>query len=155
MLGRHISQFMGAGVARKLIIDLDPGIGDAVAAALAMVDPDFDVLALTATAGIVPGSIATRNLHAIVAQVDPPKWPRIGSAPVAPALERSTFHSVRNENKATLAALSGPAGLGDMELFVPELHHRHEAWKVLVDTVKANPHEVTLLTLGPLTNVAA
>jgi inosine-uridine nucleoside N-ribohydrolase len=142
-------------VARKIVIDLDPGIGDAVAAALAMVDPDFDVLALTATAGVVSGTVATRNLHAIVAQVDPPKWPRIGSAASAPAAERSTLKSLRTENKARLAALSGPTGLGDLELFAPELHHRHESWKVLVDTVKAHPQEVTLLTLGPLTNLAA
>jgi inosine-uridine nucleoside N-ribohydrolase len=142
-------------VARKLIIDLDPGIGDAVAAALALVDSEFDVLALTATAGVVWGNVATRNLHAIVAQVDPPKWPRIGSAPSTPALERNPSTSSRTENKARVAALNGPTGLGNIELFAPELHHRHESWKVLVDTVKAHPHEVTLLTLGPLTNVAA
>ena len=40
---------------RKLIIDLDPGIGDAVAAVLAMLDPEIDLLALTATAGAFPG----------------------------------------------------------------------------------------------------
>lgn len=137
-------------MARKLIIDLDPGIGDAVAAVLAMLDPDLDVLALTATAGAVSGKIATRNLHAIVAQVDPPKWPRIGSAtaPGAPGWQTP-------ECATYLAPLSGPTGLGDVEIFSPELHHRHESPKVLVDLVRANPHQVHLLTLGPLTNVAA
>ena len=135
-------------MARKLIIDLDPGIGDAVAAVLALLDPEFDLLALTATAGSVPGDVATRNLHGIVAQVDPPKWPRIGSAPSGASLQRLGFES-------QLDALHGSTGLGDVEIFAPELHHRHESSKVLIDSVRAHPQEVTLLTLGPLTNVAA
>lgn len=135
-------------MARKLIIDLDPGIGDAVAAVLAMLDPEIDLLALTATAGIVSGETATRNVHGIVASVDPPKWPRIGSAPPSAGLQRSGFEPGLN-------ALNGKTGLGDLDIFAPELHHRHESSKVLIDTVRAHPHEVTLLTLGPLTNVAA
>lgn len=135
-------------MARKLIIDLDPGIGDAVAAVLALLDPEFDLLALTATAGSVPGDVATRNLHGIVAQVDPSKWPRIGSAPSGASLQRLGFES-------QLDALHGATGLGDVEIFAPELHHRHESSKVLIDSVRAHPQEVTLLTLGPLTNVAA
>ncbi|HEY2251839.1 MAG TPA: nucleoside hydrolase, partial [Planctomycetaceae bacterium] len=133
---------------RKLIIDLDPGIGDAVAAVLAMLDPEIDLLALTATAGIVSGEMATRNLHGIVASVDPPKWPRIGSAPPTTGLQRSA------DNPA-LAALNGKTGMGDLEIFAPEPHHRHESSKVLLDMVRSHPQEVTLLTLGPLTNVAA
>jgi inosine-uridine nucleoside N-ribohydrolase len=136
---------------RKLIIDLDPGVGDALAATLALLDPDLDVLALTATAGVVSGSTATRNLHAVVAEVDPPKWPRIGAAPPnAPWAERG-----RTAPGSMLDALRGPTGLGDMEVVVPELHHRHESSKVLIDIVRDHPHEVTLLTLGPLGNVVA
>jgi len=135
-------------VPRKLIIDLDPGIGDAVATVLALLDPELDVLALTATAGAVPAHVATRNLHSIVAQVDPPKWPRIGSA-------AATAGWPAPECEAYLAPLNGPTGLGVVEGFAPELHHRHESVKVLVDLVRAHPHQVHLLTLGPLTNVAA
>ena len=136
-------------MARKLIIDLDPGIGDAVAAVLAMLDPEFDVLALTATAGNVSGEAATRNLHGIVASVDPPKWPRIGSAPHVPVWLR------RGEFESQIEALHGKSGLGDLQIFAPDPHHRHESSKLLIDLVRAYPHEVTLLTLGPLTNVAA
>ena len=133
-------------MARKMIIDLDPGIGDAVAALLAMLDPQIDLLALTATAGRVSGKTATRNLQAIVAHVDPPKWPRIGSAegaqppPIPAGLQ--------------VGALDGPTGLGDLEIVAPELHHRHESSKVMIDIARSNPGQVTLVTLGPLTNVA-
>jgi inosine-uridine nucleoside N-ribohydrolase len=133
---------------RKLIIDLDPGIGDAVAAVLAMLDPEIDLLALTATAGIVPGKLATRNLYSIVAQIDPPKWPRIGSA-------SATANWHKRVGQSHLEAVNGSTGLGDLEIFAPDLHHRHESSKILIDTVRDNPHQVTLLTLGPLTNVAA
>lgn len=138
-------------MARKLIIDLDPGIGDALAAVLALLDPALDVLALTATAGCVPGDVATRNLQAIVAQVDSDRWPRIGAAaPEGPVRERivpPTFHS--------LEFLNGPSGLGDCQPPVAELHHVRESCKVLIESVRAHPHQVTVLTLGPLTNIAA
>ena len=135
-------------MARKLMIDLDPGIGDAVAAVLAMLDPEIDLLALTATAGCVTGKVATRNLHGILAQVDPGKWPRIGAAEAAPAARRPLLAKELEE-------LNGPTGLGDLEIVAPELHHRHESSKLMIDIVRSNPYQVTLLTLGPLTNVAA
>jgi inosine-uridine nucleoside N-ribohydrolase len=136
-------------VARQLIIDLDPGIGDAVAAILAMLDPEIDLVALTATAGVVSGRVATRNLYGIVTQVDPPKWPRIGVA------EGDDAGTHRPTIRTELESLNGPTGLGDLEMVVPQLHHRHESSKVMIDIVRSNPHQVTLLTLGPLGNVAA
>lgn len=134
---------------RKLIIDLDPGIGDAVAAVLAMLDPAIDLLALTATTGAVSGKVATRNLHGIVAQIDPPKWPRIGSSDAPQTIGKRPVPGL------PLDWLNGPTGLGDLEIVAPELHHRHESSKVLIDIVRGHPHEVTLLTLGPLGNIAA
>lgn len=134
---------------RKLVIDLDPGVGDAFASALALLDPELDVLALTATAGYVSGAIATRNLQAVVAQVDPGKWPRIGAS-TSPALLSA---QTRKSAAELLDVLHGPTGLGDMEVVVPELHHRHESSRVLIDIVRANPHQVTLLTLGPVSNI--
>lgn len=136
---------------KKLIIDLDPGVGDAVATALALIDPELDVLALTATAGGVSGPVATRNIQAVVAYVDPPKWPRIGSASGPSRLSAAD----RAANHLLIDTLNGPTGLGDLEVVVAELHHRHESWKVLTDVVRDHPHQVTLLTLGPLTNLVA
>jgi inosine-uridine nucleoside N-ribohydrolase len=137
-------------VERKLIIDLDAGIGDAVAAVLAMLDPQLDVIAFTAAIGVVRGAFATRNLYAVVEQLDPPKWPRIGcvTGPTETPL-------VAGSRLDVLRSLHGPQGLGDCELPVAELHHRHESSRVLADFVKTHPQEITVLTLGPLTNIAA
>lgn len=137
-------------MARKLIIDLDPGIGDAFAAVLALLDPQLDVLALTATAGCVTGRCATQNVQAIVDQIDPGKWPRIGTVP-----PHDPARDILPPQSPEFAAVNGSTGLGDFQATVAELHHPHESSKLLVDLVRTYPHEVTLLTLGPLSNVAA
>ena len=133
-------------MAQKVIIDADPGIGDAVAIALALIDPQIEVVGLTAVAGRVSGADATRNIQAIVEAVDPPKWPRLGSstALAPPSWSDSLTSSI---------ALNGRTGLGDWKFNVAELHRPHESAKLLVELVRADPDEITLLTLGPLTNV--
>lgn len=134
-------------MADKLIIDADPGIGDAVAIALALQDASVDVLALTATGGRTSGENATHNLEAIVSLLDPDRWPRIGCSdlPVA-ALPK-------DRNSADPRLLDGPRGLGDWETPAVSLHQRHESPKLLAELVRNEPNEITLLTLGPLTNV--
>ncbi|MGB1814635.1 MAG: nucleoside hydrolase [Rubripirellula sp.] len=61
---------------RKIIIDCDPGIDDAVAIAMALFDPRLEVLAITAAAGTVEASQATTNVTGIVGQLDPPRCGR-------------------------------------------------------------------------------
>jgi hypothetical protein len=66
---------------RKLILDIDPGIDDAISLAIALFDPRLDILAVTATGGSVSPQQATANVQALVALLDPPKLPRLGAAP--------------------------------------------------------------------------
>lgn len=130
----------------KLIIDADPGIGDALAVTAALLDPDIDLIGLTGVAGRVSGERATRNLQAVVALLDPPKWPRlglgVGEKVVAPS-----------DGGWNPEVLNGAGGLGDFQAYDAEPADRIESDKLLCDLVRANPHEVTLLTLGPLTNL--
>lgn len=135
---------------KKIIIDADPGISDALAVLTALVDPSLEVIGLTAAAGTVSGIQATRNLQYLIDLIDPVKHPRIGQSnlPVcAPSLldgEIPTRHS-----------LAGRSGLGDLAVEVPDLHNRRESEKLIVDLIREYPHEVRILCLGPLTNVAA
>src|SRR5690606_19093125 len=62
----------------KLVIDADPGVGDAIAIALAMCDPAVDVIAVTACGGSTSGEQAYRNLQTVASMIDPPRWPRLG-----------------------------------------------------------------------------
>jgi inosine-uridine nucleoside N-ribohydrolase len=137
-------------VARTLIIDADPGIRDALAIVVALLDPELDVVALTATRGNVTAAKATRNLECILEQVDPPKWPRLGSAIKMVDPEPSCLTEL-----GTTASLDGRYGLGDTNFTMSELQHRHDSVKLMIDMVHDNPNRVTVLTLGPLTNVAA
>lgn len=135
----------------KLIIDADPGIGDALAVVVAMLDPEVDLLAVTATAGCVTGSVATRNLQAVIELIDPPKWPRLGASEAdLPFTAGDLMPSFIDP-----ALLNGRSGLGEGLIPVAELHKPHEAVKLLIELVRQSPQEITLLTLGPLTNVLA
>ena len=79
-------------MARKIILDVDPGIDDAVALCLALGDPSLDVLAVTATGGAVSPEQATTNVQAIVEQLDPPRWPRLGMASTEQMLRADGRH---------------------------------------------------------------
>lgn len=131
---------------QKLIIDADPGIGDALAIALALLDPDVDVVGITPTAGATSGENASLNVQAIVSLLDPPKWPRlgwVGGQPSSSAMLGGPDPQV----------LNGSTGLGDLEIPIAAPHQHHESAKMLIDLVRTHPHELTLLALGPLTNI--
>ena len=130
-------------MARKILIDTDPGIDDAMALALALSEPALDVLAVTATGGNVAPDQATRNLQIILEQLDPPHWPRIGAA-LPDQIPRADAREIH-----------GPDGLGGVDFRVSELQNRHRADKLISDTVRSHPGEVTVLALGPLSNIAA
>jgi purine nucleosidase len=130
-------------MARKVILDVDPGIDDAVALCLALFDPRLDVVAVTAVAGNVLADQATRNVQTIIEQLDPPRWPRIGAATdpeISPAVELPRVH--------------GSDGLGNAHFEFAELHHTHPSDKVMFDEIRAAPEEITLIVLGPMTNLA-
>jgi inosine-uridine nucleoside N-ribohydrolase len=129
-------------VPRKLILDVDPGIDDAVALAIALFDPRLDVLAVTATGGNVDPTQATSNARTIVSLLDPPRLPRIGVA----------SNDVLLPDRGP--SVHGADGLGGADLPLARLHGGHPAEKVILETVRSHPGEVTILALGPLTNLA-
>lgn len=130
-------------MARKVILDVDPGIDDAMALCLALSNSDLDVVAVTAVGGNVSPGQATRNVQAIIEQLDPPRWPRLGAAS-----EPDNRLTVNRHN------LYGSDGLGGAKFVVAERHHILPSEKVICDQVRDAPHEVTIIALGPLTNIA-
>ncbi|OUT62629.1 MAG: nucleoside hydrolase [Planctomycetaceae bacterium TMED10] len=130
-------------MAKKVILDVDPHVDAAVALALALFDPELEVVAVTATAGCVAASQATKNIQAIIEQLDPPRLPRIGVA-----TETDTGYL------GDLHHLYGKDGLGGTEFAVSELHHRHPADKVICEEIRKAPDEVAIVALGPLTNLS-
>ena len=139
---------------QKIIIDGDPGIGDALAIAIALADPELDVVALTAVGGAVSAVQAGRNLQALLEALDPPKWPRIGQAEAAQRLLEAETAAPSSDWQNRQRLLHGSDGLGDLQVAVADLHHPRDAAKLMTELVKEFPDEITLLTLGPLSNVA-
>jgi len=128
---------------KRVILDVDPGIDDALALCMALFDPQLEVVAVTAVGGNVPPQLATRNVQAIIEQLDPPRLPRVGAAS---APEQGLPVDSRH--------LYGVDGLGDAGLEVAELRTPHPSEKIICDEVRAAPESVTIVALGPLTNIA-
>jgi purine nucleosidase len=130
-------------MSKKVILDCDPGIDDAMALCVALFNPALEVVAVTAVGGNVPPQLATRNVQGIIEQVDPPRWPRVGAAsPPDNGLPVDGRH------------LHGIDGLGGINLRVAELLTQHPSEKIICDEIRAAPEAVTLVALGPLTNIA-
>ncbi|MCA9268836.1 MAG: nucleoside hydrolase, partial [Planctomycetales bacterium] len=98
-------------MARKVIIDSDPGIGAAVALTMALFDPRLEVVAVTATGGTVPVDQTNKNLQGLLENLDPARLPRVGYG--APA---------DSGHPTDMRHLHGADGLANLHLPVPELH---------------------------------
>jgi inosine-uridine nucleoside N-ribohydrolase len=122
----------------KVVLINDPGIDGAFALALALNDPDLEVVGMLATPGNVPAEQATKNMRIILDQLDPPRRPRLGAAP---AIE----FDIDGTN------LHGPNGLGNSDFPCASLHHLLPGEKLLVELAKLHPHELTVICMGPLT----
>ncbi len=128
-------------MAQPIAILSDPGIDGAFAIALALADPELDVLGIGATAGNVSAAQATENVRTIIEHLDPPRWPRLGEAsPIEYEVDGTRLH--------------GPGGLGGVQFPVATRHHALPSEKLIMDMVRLHPQEVTLITLGPLTVLA-
>ena len=126
---------------RKVILVADPGIDTAFAIALALHDPNLDVIGLIPTGGNVAPIRAAANIQILITQLDPAKWPRTAT-PLAVDYDRDGTD------------LHGPEGLGGMTFPITERHQQQPADKVIAELIKDNPREVTIICLGPATTVA-
>lgn len=130
-------------MARKIIIDCDPGIDDAIAICMALFDPRVEVMAITAAAGRIDADQATANVQGLINELDPPKYPRIGAAQ---AIE---YAPVKNDLE-----LHGPDGLAGSNYDGSGRQHQHASDKVIAEILRQYPTQVSLVCLGPMTNVA-
>jgi pyrimidine-specific ribonucleoside hydrolase len=137
----------GAIVSPKpVILDVDPGHDDAVALMLACGHPDLDLLAVTTVAGNVPIEKTTRNTLRVLSLVGCTHVP-VGVGASEP-LERP-LHTA--ENIHGKSGLDGPEEIPEAN-FGPD---ERGAVALIADTLRASPEPVTLVPVGPLTNIAA
>jgi purine nucleosidase len=130
--------------AKKIIFDTDPGTDDALALMLALNSPELDVRAITVVPGNVTAEMGLENALRMVSLANR------CDIPVAAGAEHPLFQKL-----ITAEFWHGKNGLADIELpkskcrvdprFGPDL---------IIHLVHAFPHEITLVPVGPLTNIA-
>jgi purine nucleosidase/pyrimidine-specific ribonucleoside hydrolase len=143
-------------MSRHLLIDTDPGIDDALAILLALSWPEARVEAITTVAGNVSVDLATLNARRILAVAAPDPMPPVFQGAQTP-LKRALI---------TAAHVHGDDGLGHLDRFVePDGRPRYPeptisleraaAAEAILDTADRWGPDLTIVALGPLTNVAA
>lgn len=130
---------------RKILIDTDPGIDDAMAIFFALASPELDVVGLTTVFGNAHTEVCTTNalkLLEIAERTD---------VPVARGVDRPMAMAYRGP----VAFVHGSDGQGDVFLPPPTTTALPiDAAHFIIDTVMGSPGAITLVALGPLTNVA-
>jgi purine nucleosidase/pyrimidine-specific ribonucleoside hydrolase len=134
-----------------LLIDTDPGIDDALALLLAWASPEVAVEVVTTVAGNVGVATATRNLDRLLALRRPSPRPRVGVGAAAPL----------GRPLVTAEHYHGADGLGDLADWPPDVDDRlpvsetrPRAADLIVETAARLGRALTLVALGPLTNLA-
>jgi purine nucleosidase len=127
-----------------LILDVDTGIDDSLALLYAVASPDAELVAATCVFGNVEAAQVAINTRAILELA--------GRADVEVALGRETPLVRALE---TTPETHGPRGLGYADLPVPSMPlSGRQGVEVIVESARARPGEIVLVTLGPLTNLA-
>ncbi|WP_258862473.1 nucleoside hydrolase, partial [Marinitenerispora sediminis] len=132
---------------RPVIIDCDPGVDDAIALLLAFASPELDVRGVTTVAGNVSLEQATRNAGHVLDLVGAP-----AALPLVAGLAGPVSGAVRIPDEP----MHGVGGLGGLP--VPDGPRRPTAGNAvdwLAERALAEPGVLTLLAIGPLSNVAA
>jgi purine nucleosidase/pyrimidine-specific ribonucleoside hydrolase len=143
-------------MSRHLLIDTDPGIDDALAILLALASPEARVEVVTTVAGNVPVDLATANARRILAAAAPDPMPLVARGAEAPL----------KGPLITAAHVHGDDGLGNLDRLVdangrprypaPSVPlETRPAAEVILDAVDHWGPNLTIVALGPLTNLAA
>ncbi|MGB8581267.1 MAG: nucleoside hydrolase [Candidatus Sulfotelmatobacter sp.] len=141
----QVSARDGAGGQSRVIIDTDPGVDDAFALLLAMRSPELKIEAITPVAGNVPLSLTLPNALRMV---------EIAGRTDIPVAAGAKAPLVRRLVTATYA--HGENGLGGAVFPEPKIKPVSEpAAQLIGEIIRKYPGEVTLITIGPLTNIAA
>jgi inosine-uridine nucleoside N-ribohydrolase len=132
---------------KRIIIDTDAGVDDALAIILALKSPELSVEAITTVAGNAEVEKCTRNCLLILDVLNSDRLPIVAKGAKKP-LARALVTEPR---------VHGKDGLGGITHEYPSLRHRQaekDAVQVILDLVKEHSGQITIVAIGPLTNVA-
>jgi purine nucleosidase len=129
---------------KRIIIDTDPGVDDALAFLLALASPEVKLEALTTTQGNVTVDKATRNALSIL---------ELAQASHIPVAEGSVYPLVQPLRAAP--DVHGESGIGSAVLSEPKANPiQGHAVDYLIERVLAEPNEISVFPIAPMTNIA-
>ncbi len=129
---------------RKIILDCDPGMDDSMAIVMAVKAEELDVLAVTTVNGNYPVDVTSKNARKVLELLGRTEIP-VARGMAAPMIRKSPSDPfTHGEDGQAEANLQEPVmKLADLD-----------AVDLIIELVKANPGEVTLIATGPMSNLA-
>jgi purine nucleosidase len=130
---------------KPIILDVDTGIDDALAISYAVNAPEVELLGVTTCFGNVTVQEATRNTLLVLEHLD-------SSVPVIPGASKPLFVS---RVKASATHIHGEDGIGNTltDMSTREASQQY-APQFIIDQVRSKPHQVTIITVAAMTNLA-
>jgi len=129
---------------KRIIIDTDPGVDDSFTFLLALASPEITLEALTTTQGNVTVEKATRNALSIL---------ELGHASHIPVAKGSVLPLIQPLRAS--AFVHGESGIGNSQLPEPQTQPvAKHAVDYLIERVLAEPGELSIFPIGPMTNIA-
>ncbi|GAA3614616.1 nucleoside hydrolase [Nonomuraea rosea] len=138
----------------KIILDTDPGVGipgtdadDPLALLLALADPRLELLAVTTVFGNCPPELGARGAAAVLAAADRT------DVPVAVGMGTRLGGGLPDALVEAYRGARGEPGSIDLPDLADAAVPQH-AVDLIIDTVRAHPGQVTVVAIGPQTNLA-
>ncbi len=130
---------------QKVIIDTDPGIDDVIAISMALRSPELDVLGLTSVFGNTYGEVTAQNALRLVELEGHDSIPVSRGSDVPLVLPLDALGTM----------VHGEDGMGNTNPPSPKGKViKKSAAEFIIDTIRTYPDEITLVPIGPLTNIA-
>ena len=130
---------------KRIIIDTDPGVDDALTFLLALASPEIQLEALTTVQGNVTIEKATRNALSVL------ELAHASHIPVVQGCSHPLLKTPHNSGEA----VHGSTGIGEAVLPEPKSKPTEgHAVDYLIERVLAEPGELSIFPIGPLTNIA-
>jgi len=134
---------------KKVIIDCDVGVDDALALILAFHSPELEIRAITGVSGNVPLDLVFVNIQKVLSLIHPPFRPLIAKGAEGPLKGKPVY----------AYSFHGEEGLGGAGI---DRGEGEEHWRIfsgcadelILDQAHQHPDEITLIAIGPLTNLA-
>ena len=134
---------------KKVMVDCDVGVDDALALILAFHSPELDVKAVTGVTGNVPVEQVFENIQKVLSLIQPRNKPLIAKGAGQPLVGKPVYaYSVHGRDGLGGAKIDRKGGEDGWELF------SGRADELLVKMARQYPDEMSLIATAPLTNLA-